>query len=70
MEQNFLIGGLIKDFDRIPPFYILIMPVLEYDESIVIMDFAEVRKWDFHGISCRTRIIGFQSPFERELAPS
>src|SRR5271155_3012412 len=70
MEQNFLVGGLIKDFDRIPPFYVLIMPVLEYDESIVVTDFAEVCKWDFHGISCRTRITGFQSPFECELAPS
>ena len=71
MEQNFLVGRFtIKEFDRMQPLYVLVMPVLEYDESIVDTDFADVREGDFHVITCRTRITGSQGPIECDGAPS
>ena len=71
MELNFLVdSSLIKHFDRMLPFVVLVMPILEYDESIIGADFADIRDRDFHVISCRTRIARFQGPIKRELSPS
>src|ERR1700685_2301899 len=69
MEQNLLVGRFIKDFDRIHPPDVGVMPVLEYDESIVDT-FADVRERHFHVISSRTKIPRFQGPLECEGAAS